>query len=163
MQGVQKKRKASNNGIIVEGIDNCLVRLSRCCNPVPGDQIVGYITRGRGVSVHRADCPNIKAESGNENSAQRLIPVHWEEKGLGSSYLTGLQVSAYDRQGLLAEITSLLYDMKILITSLHTKVSKDQIAYVYVTLEINSKEHLDMVVKKLSRLGGVFDVERCNA
>ncbi|MBQ4517819.1 MAG: bifunctional (p)ppGpp synthetase/guanosine-3',5'-bis(diphosphate) 3'-pyrophosphohydrolase [Clostridia bacterium] len=163
VQNAQKKRKTSNNGIIVEGIDNCLVRLSRCCNPVPGDAIVGYITRGRGVSVHRADCPNIISEAESTNNAQRLIPVHWEERGTDSSYLTELQVSAYDRQGLLAEITSLLYDMKILITSLHTKVSKDQIAYVYVTLEINSKEHLDMVVKKLSRLGGVFDVERCNA
>lgn len=163
IQGVQKKRKASDNGIVVEGIDNCLVRLSRCCNPVPGDPIVGYITRGRGVSVHRADCPNIKAESNNVNSSQRLIPVHWEEKGLGSAYLTELQISAYDRQGLLAEITSMLFDMKILITSLHTKISKDQIAYVYVTLEINSKEHLDTVVKKLSRVGGVFEVERCNA
>ncbi|MBE7036076.1 MAG: bifunctional (p)ppGpp synthetase/guanosine-3',5'-bis(diphosphate) 3'-pyrophosphohydrolase [Ruminococcaceae bacterium] len=163
VQTAQKKRNVSNNGIIVEGIDNCLVRLSRCCNPVPGDAIVGYITRGRGVSVHRADCPNILSETESQTNSQRLIPVHWEDKGTGSSYLTELQISAYDRQGLLAEITSLLYDMKILITSLHTKVSKDQIAYVYVTLEINSKEHLDMVVKKLSRLGGVFEVERCNA
>ncbi|MGN1059873.1 MAG: RelA/SpoT family protein, partial [Clostridia bacterium] len=159
----QKKRKNSSNGIVVEGIDNCLARLSRCCNPVPGDPIIGYITRGRGVSVHRADCPNIKSEERSAASDGRLIQVYWEDQNAGSGYLTELQISAYDRQGLLAEITSTLYDMKILINSVHTKTTKDQIAVMNITIEINSKEQLDMVVKKLSRLGGVFDVSRNNA
>ncbi len=161
---VAKKRKRSNNGIIVEGIDNCLVRLSRCCNPVPGDDIVGYITRGRGVSVHRADCPNIKAEEKTEPDSSRLISVYWEDEYSGSSaYLTELQISAYDRPGLLAEITSMLYDMKILIAAVHTKVTKEQIAVINITLEVSSKEQLDMVSKKMSRLGGVFDVSRNKA
>lgn len=159
----QKKRKNSSNGIVVEGIDNCLARLSRCCNPVPGDPIIGYITRGRGVSVHRADCPNIKSEERSAASGARLIQVYWEDQNAGSGYLTELQISAYDRQGLLAEITSALYDMKILINSVHTKTTKDQIAVMNITIEINSKEQLDMVVKKLSRLGGVFEVSRNNA
>ncbi len=159
----QKKRRSSGNGVIVEGIDNCLVRLSRCCNPVPGDSIVGYITRGRGVSVHRADCPNIKAEEKTEVGRSRLLPVHWEERYAGSTYLTELQISAYDRQGLLAEITGVLYDMKILITSLHTKITKDQTAVIHITIEINSKEQLGLIVNKLSRLGGVFEVQRSNA
>ncbi len=160
----QKKRKNTSNGIVVEGIDNCLARLSRCCNPVPGDPIVGYITRGRGVSVHRADCPNIKAEEKNSADAGRLIPVYWEDEYTGkSSYLTEIQIMAYDRQGLLAQITNVLYDMKILINSVHTKTTKEQIAIMNITIEITSKEQLEQVVKKLSRLGGVFEVTRNNA
>lgn len=162
-QPTQKKRKNNSNGIVVEGIDNCLVRLSRCCNPVPGDSIIGYITRGRGVSVHRADCPNIKSEEKTDSGRGRLISVHWEDQENESSYLTELQILAYDRQGLLAEITSVLYDMKILITSVHTKTTKEQIAIINITLEINSKEQLDIIVKKLSHLGGVFEVTRNNA
>lgn len=160
----QKKRKNTSNGIVVEGIDNCLARLSRCCNPVPGDPIVGYITRGRGVSVHRTDCPNIKAEEKNSADAGRLIPVYWKDEYTGkSSYLTEIQIMAYDRQGLLAQITNVLYDMKILINSVHTKTTKEQIAIMNITIEITSKEQLEQVVKKLSRLGGVFEVTRNNA
>ncbi len=159
-----KKKKHIGNGIVVEGIENCLVRLSRCCNPVPGDSIVGYITRGRGVSVHRADCPNIQAGGQTEENAERLISVHWEHEYDGnSSYLTELQISAYDRQGLLAEITNMLYEMRILITAVHTKTTKEQIAMINLGLEVNSKEQLELVTKKLSRLGGVFDVSRNNA
>lgn len=159
-----KKHTNSSNGIVVEGIDNCLARLSRCCNPVPGDPIVGYITRGRGVSVHRADCPNIKAENNLASDIERLIPVYWEDEYTGkSAYLTEIQIMAYDRQGLLAQITNVLYDMKILINSVHTKTTKDQIAIMNITIEITSKEQLEQVVKKLSRLGGVFEVTRNNA
>ena len=159
-----KKKKSSGGGIVVEGIENCLVRLSRCCNPVPGDEIVGYITRGRGVSVHRADCPNIKAEEKSSEGAGRLMKVYWEDSySGGSSYLTELQIASYDRQGLLAEITGMLYEMKIPLSAVHTKTTKDQIAYIYITIEVNSKEQLDMVAKKMSRLGGVFEVTRNNA
>ncbi len=159
-----KKKKSSGCGIVVEGIENCLVRLSRCCNPVPGDAIVGYITRGRGVSVHRADCPNIKAEENSSEGAGRLMKVYWEEAGAGgSSYLTELQIASYDRQGLLAEITGMLYEMKIPLSAVHTKTTKEQIAYIYITIEVNSKEQLEIVVKKLSHLGGVFEVARNNA
>ncbi len=161
---IAKKKKGSGNGIVVEGIDNCLVRLSRCCNPVPGDPIMGYITRGRGVSVHRTDCPNIKAEAKNKNDGDRFIPVHWEsEETSGSSYSTELQISAYDRQGLLADITNTLYEMKIVLTAVHTKTTKEQIAIINITLEVNSKEQLDMIVKRMARLTGVFDVSRNNA
>ncbi len=159
-----KKKKSSGNGIVVEGIDNCLVRLSRCCNPVPGDPIMGYITRGRGVSVHRTDCPNIKAEAKKQNDGDRLIPVHWEnDETTGGSYSTELQISAYDRQGLLADITNTLYEMKIVLTAVHTKTTKEQIAIINVTIEVNSKEQLEMVVKRMARLSGVFDVSRNNA
>ncbi len=159
-----KKKKSSGCGIVVEGIENCLVRLSRCCNPVPGDNIVGYITRGRGVSVHRADCPNIKAEEKSPTGTGRLMKVYWEESCAGgSAYLAEIQVASYDRQGLLAEITGMLYEMKIPLSAVHTKTTKEQIAYIYITIEVNSKEQLEIVVKKLSNLGGVFEVTRTNA
>ncbi len=162
-QHAPKKKKSSDNGIVVEGIDNCLVRLSRCCNPVPGDAIVGYITRGRGVSVHRADCPNIEAEQKNDINSKRLIHVYWDEApASGSSYTTELQISSYDRQGLLAEMMNTLYEMKIIVSGVHTKVTKEQIAIINITVEVSSKEQLEMIVKRMARIEGVFDVSRNN-
>lgn len=156
---LQKRRYNSNNGIIVEGLDNCLVRLSRCCNPVPGDNIVGYITRGRGVSVHRADCTNIKPN--DENEKKRLIKVYWEDEApKESGYLTELQILANDRRGLLAEITKTLFDLKISINSVNSRTTKDLVAIINVTMEIDNKEQLGMISKKLKNVSGVFDVKR---
>ena len=156
------KRTAASNGIVVEGIDNCLVRLSRCCNPVPGDEIVGYITRGRGVSVHRADCPNIAAETGSSGT-DRLITVHWQDDvALQNSYNAEVVISAYDRKGLLAEITKTISDLKILINAIHSKTTKEQVAIIHITIEITSKQQFATVMKKLSGLQGVFEVKRGN-
>ena len=156
---ISHKRYKSANGIIVEGIDNCLVRLSRCCNPVPGDNIVGYITRGRGVSIHRADCTNIKPN--DENEKKRLIKVFWEDEApKESGYLSELQILANDRRGLLAEITKTLFDLKILITSVHTRTTRDLVAIINVTIEIDSKEQISTICKKLRGVQGVFDVKR---
>ena len=152
----------SNNGIIVEGIDNCLVRLSRCCNPVPGDNIVGYITRGRGVSVHRADCPNIKPN--DENEKKRLLNVYWEDGSpKETGYLSELQIFANDRRGLLAEITKTLFDLKILITSVHTRTTKDLVAIINITVEVDNKEQLNVVTRKIKNVQGVFEVNRNNS
>lgn len=156
----QKRRKTSSNGVVVEGIEDCLVRFSRCCSPVPGDDIIGYITRGRGVSVHRKDCPNI---IGNEKTddKERLIAVHWEnnqeQKG---SYLTQIQVCANDRKGLLAELASTISELKISIAGINSKLSKDGVVVVNFTIEINSIGELDVVNKKLTNIRGVFEVKR---
>lgn len=159
-QQMERKRTSSNNGIVVEGIDNCLVRLSRCCNPVPGDEIVGYITRGRGVSVHRADCPNILASEKN-NESERLIPVYWEDSvPAKAAYFTEVQICATDKKGLLAEITSTIADLKILINAVNSKTTRDGIAIINIIIEISSTAQLEQVVKKLSRIGGVFEVTR---
>lgn len=156
------KRTSASNGVIVEGIDNCLVRLSRCCNPVPGDEIVGYITRGRGVSVHRADCPNIAAES-SYSGTDRLIPVRWQEdQAKQNSYYAELVISAYDRKGLLVDITKTISDLKILISAIHSKTTKEQVAIIHVTIEITSKIQFETVMKKLSGLQSVFEVKRGN-
>ncbi len=158
---VQKKqRKAyNNNGVVVRGIENCLVRLSRCCNPVPGDDIVGYITRGRGVSVHRLDCPNIKS-TGEE--AQRLIEVYWENAPASQSYLTELQIASNDRTGLLSDVTACISDIKIPITNINLRITKEQIALINVTIEIKSTDDLIKVSKKIRQIPGVFEVKRSN-
>lgn len=156
----QKKKKTASNGVIVEGIDGCLVRFSRCCNPVPGDDIIGYITRGRGVSVHRRDCTNI-VSCEKQGDTQRLINVYWEkEQDANSSYLTDIQILANARKGLLAEIANTISELKILITGMNLKTTKNQTAVVDITMEINSKEELDRVAKKLQNIAGVFDVQR---
>lgn len=157
---VPPKRTSASNGVVVEGIDNCLVRLSRCCNPVPGDPIVGYITRGRGVSVHRTDCPNMVAEN-SYSGTDRLITVHWQDEvAQQNSYFTELTISAYDRKGLLAEITKVISDLKILISAIHSKTTKEQIALIRITIEITSKEQFELVQKKLANLQSVFEVSR---
>lgn len=156
----QKRKKSSSNGVVVEGIDDCLVRFSRCCSPVPGDNIIGYITRGRGVSVHRKDCPNITASEKN-GDYQRLIKVYWEtELSEKASYFTEIQIFANDRKGLLAEVAGTISDLKILITGINSKITKDGVVIINLSIEINSKDELDIVAKKLGNIRGVFDVKR---
>ena len=153
----EKRKSKDGSGIIVKDLDNCLIRLSRCCSPVPGDDIVGYITKGRGVSVHRTTCSNID----KERDADRLIEVYWEDSHSNkASYVTDLLVSCYDRRGLVMDITSVLYELKILLTSINTKITKDQLAYISLSLEINSIDSLELITKKLLNIDGVFDVSR---
>ena len=159
-QTPQKKKKTASNGVIVEGIEGCLVRFSRCCNPVPGDDIIGYITRGRGVSVHRKDCTNI-VSSEKHGDTERLINVYWEkEQDKNTSYLSEIQIMANDRKGLLAEFASTISELKILITGMNLKTTKNQTAVVNIVIEINSTDELNQVVKKIRNISGVYDVQR---
>ena len=117
----------TESGVIVKGIDNLLIRLSKCCNPVPGDEIVGFITKGRGVSVHRADCPNIMSDD-DEN--ERIIDVEWAI-GPSSSrkeFLVDIEVSAFDRQGLLNEVMMVVADTKTPMVAVSGKADRDKIA-----------------------------------
>ena len=160
IEAPQKRRKTSSNGVVVEGIEDCLVRFSRCCSPVPGDNIIGYITRGRGVSVHRKDCPNISSAISDEDK-QRLIKVYWEkELAEKASYFTEIQIFANDRKGLLAEVAGAIADLRILITGINSKTTKDNVVIINLSIEINSKSELDYVAKKLSNISGVFEVKR---
>ena len=155
-----KKKKTASNGVVVEGIEGCLVRFSRCCNPVPGDDIVGYITRGRGVSIHRKDCTNIVSGE-RRGDTERYIRVYWEqEQDKNTAYLSEIQIFANDRKGLLAEIAGVISELKILITGLNSKINKEQEAFVDITIEINSKDELIQVVRKLKNIAGVYDVRR---
>lgn len=150
----------SSNGVIVKGIDNCLVRMSRCCSPVPGDDIIGYITRGRGVSIHRADCINVKNNIIGKGENDRLIEVEWENASDNASYLAELLVTADDRTGLLADITNLISTFKISTHNFNARMSKDMVANIDIMVEIHSSAQLDSLIKKLMGIPGVLQVVR---
>ena len=148
--------RPSSSGVIVKGIDNCLVKLSKCCNPVPGDEIVGYITKGRGVSVHRKDCKNVKDLFSEEN---RMIDVAWyTEKP--SSYNVDIAVFSNDRDGLLADIISTVTGEKTPMMSVTSKVSKERIVLTELTIEVNDVAKLNSVIKALRKIDSVYEVKR---
>jgi len=153
---IHNKKRRSNTGVKVKGVENILVRFSKCCNPVPGDEILGYITKGRGVSVHRKDCPNAKDLLAEP---ERLVEVEWNTQSM-VSYNADVQVRANDRQGLLAEITSIINENKINIVSFYSRTSKDRSAHINFVLEINDIEQLNKLIKRLRRIEGVTDVFR---
>ena len=151
-----KEDKPSSSGIIVKGIDNCLVRLSKCCNPVPGDEIVGYITKGRGVSVHRKDCKNVKDLFEEEN---RMIDVSWYTDE-PSSYNVDIVMFSNDRDGLLADIISTVTAEKAPLMAVNSKVSKERIVITELTIEVNNIAQLNSVLKSLRKINSVYDVKR---
>ncbi len=152
----ERKAKPSSNGIIVKGIDNCLVKLSKCCNPLPGDEIIGYITKGRGVSVHRKDCVNVKDLLKEEN---RIIDVSWVEEKQ-ASYNVDIEISANDRSGLLADITQALSSAKANIVGINAKTGKDRIAIIELTLETKSIDELNSILKAIRKVDSVYEVTR---
>lgn len=156
----RKIRKIDDTGIKVKGIDNCLVRLSKCCNPVPGDEIIGYITRGGGVSVHRVDCSNMKnmIEVDGEN---RLIEVSWAEN-IGKTFVTTITIKAYDRKQLLMEIANTIGEARLSIRGLNTRTNKDDIALIELSLEINTISELENIINKLRSIQNVFEITREN-
>ena len=151
--------KPSKTGIVVEGIDNCLVRLAKCCNPLPGDSIVGYITKGRGVSVHRTDCVNV---SDLFNDAEtRMIDVYWASEAK-SSYSVEIQIKANDRQGLLSDIIREITGAKYNILGVNTKTTRDRIAIIDVTVELVSLDELNKIIRILRKVDSVYEVNRNN-
>ena len=152
----KKPHKAHDSGIRVKGIDNCLVRLSKCCNPVPGDRIIGYITRGGGVSVHRNDCPNMKNLIDGEN---RLIEVSWSEN-IGQTFMARVIVKAYDRKQLLMEMANMIGESKISLKGINTRTGKDNVVMIELTLEINTIAELEDIIKKLMSVKNVFEITR---
>ncbi len=156
-KGTQKEKKqTSDKGIIVKGIDNCLVRLSRCCNPVPGDSIVGYITRGRGVSVHRTDCPNIVAMSEFEN---RVIDVRWAGKSK-RTYVADVSIQAIDNNTLLLQIARLIADSKLIMKAINARTTRDNYELIDLTIEISDRAELDKLITKINALDNVLEVSR---
>lgn len=144
-------------GVRVKGVDNLLVRLSRCCNPVPGDEIVGFITKGRGVSVHRSDCPNIK----NEDSEPRLLSVEWEGTAEKSkNYNVDIEVTGYDRRGLLNAVLQAVTETKTNMSAVSGKADKNKMAIIHVTVNISNTDHLRRVVDKIKGLPDIYSVRR---
>jgi GTP diphosphokinase / guanosine-3',5'-bis(diphosphate) 3'-diphosphatase len=157
----EPKRRRSGRprgkGVIVEGMDDLLVRLARCCTPVPGDPIVGFMTRGRGVSVHRQDCPNAKALEQTE--AARMTEVWWDNERQGT-FSVAIEIEALDRTKLLRDVTSAISDQGIHIISSSTRIRRDGIATLSFTFELADPAHLDHVIQSVRRVESVYDVYR---
>ena len=156
------KKHKSKSGVVVEGIGDVAVRFSKCCSPVPGDEIIGFVTRGRGVTIHRTDCINVINLSNEERG--RLINAEWDTqfaKGeSNTSYLAELKVVANDRVGLIVEISRQLADDDISVKGFNVRTTKDMQAILNVTIEIKTKEQLERVVTRLKNLRDVTEVER---
>lgn len=151
----------SKSGIVVKGIDDVAVRFSRCCNPVPGDEIVGFVTRGRGLSIHRTDCVNMLHLTEAERA--RLIDAEWESdvaEKAGGQYLAEIKMYAHDRQGLLMEMSKIFTECKIDVKSMNVRTSKQGTATIEAGFIVHGREELSFVVKKLRQLEGVIDIER---
>lgn len=153
-----KDERVSSNGIIVRGIDNCLVRLARCCRPVPGDAIVGFITKGRGVSVHRSDCPNIQLSSLPPEDKERFIDVSWANTKR-TNYVSTIQVEATDRPGILFDVGAAVSDLSIPCKSINGRVKKN-VAWIELGLEISNTAVLDKAIKRIYQMPEVISIKR---
>ena len=162
MQKDQKKVTRSRSGIIVKGIDGVSVRLSKCCSPVPGDEIIGFITRGRGVTVHRTDCVNIVNLPEEEQG--RLIEVEWarDERGddSGKLYMAEIRIFARNRTGLLVDITKILTERKIDVQSISSRMSKQGMATISYEFQVQSRDELRELIEKIRQVDNVIDVQR---
>ena len=154
-----KKLVRSPEGILIEGIDNCLIKFSRCCDPLPGDEIIGFITRGHGVSIHTRDCTNVPKDISKCAEPERWINARWDTK-VSNSYRVTLCVTCINRVGMLADLSGQLANMHVMIHSIFTKETKDGRCAIYLTITVNSAEHLRSVGEKLKKIKGVLEVER---
>ena len=154
---VAREKNSKSVGVHVEGLEDVMVRLSRCCTPVPGDEIIGFITRGRGVSVHRADCANAVALGMSQN--ERLIDVEWDH-GSGSSFIVSIEIEAFDRPRLLQDVASTLTDSRVNIMGCNTITTSDRIAKLQFDFVLADPSHLDSIISAVRRTEGVIEAHR---
>ena len=152
------RRASSRNGVHVEGFDDTFVRLSKCCTPVPGDEIIGFLTRGRGVSVHRSDCSN--AESLAEDQAARLVDVEWDGSSAETVFRAAVEVMALDRSKLLRDVANALSEQHVNIVACSTHTGNDRVAKMRFEFELADPGHLDSVIRTIKRIDGVYDASR---
>ena len=147
---------AGTQAVMVQGRSDVWVKLSKCCTPVPGDEVIGFVTRGLGVSVHRTDCPNVKAL---RREPDRLIDVDWRA-GVATSFAVAIQVEALDRTKLLRDVATVLGDMHVNIVSATSHVGKDRITTLRFTFELGDIGHLSSILAAVKRIEGVYDAYR---
>ena len=152
-------REKSEDGIVVQGLSNCLVKFSKCCTPVPGDDIVGFITRGYGVSVHRADCPNAAPERRRPEEAGRWVKVSWG-KDVKQSYQTSLDIYAKDRIDLVLDVSAVLSSTQTRVAGLNAKTTADGFALIHLEIFVADSEQLSAVMRRLHQISGVMKVDR---
>ena len=155
-KNIQKHTSVPNSGVIVKGIDNCLVKLSKCCNPLPGDDIVGYITKGRGVSIHRVDCPNVKDLLKEES---RMIDVYWYEEVKGA-YDVDIDIYANDRNGLLKDVIKQIENAKAELRGVTAKATKEATCIINITVQVENISELQKILTGLRKIESVYEVSR---
>jgi GTP pyrophosphokinase len=152
--------KKAAGGVLVEGMDNCLIKFSRCCNPLPGDEIVGFITRGFGVSIHKRSCSNVPKDFSQAPEPERWVRAHWAGE-VKEEFKSTLHIVATDRSGLLADVTQQLFNMHIFIHSLNSReVKNSENAVISATITINGLSHLQTVIDRLQKIKGVISIDR---
>ena len=163
-----ENKKAKNNqtrrdnpGIVVKGSDNLMIRISRCCNPVPGDEIIGFITKGRGISVHRKDCSNMTSLPENEHA--RLIDVEWEDLKVGKSYDADICMVTIDRKHMFSDISRACEDMDVHISGVNAKSGKNEEVNIVLTLSLSSTQQMQKVLRTLRNIEGVLHVYRAKS
>ncbi len=156
---VAPKVHASPEGVIVDGIDNCLIKLSKCCAPLPGDDIIGFITRGHGVSVHKRDCNNVPRDISKCAEPERWIAAHWDRVH-SESFTSTLQISAIDREGLVGDVMNAAYNMRLAVHAINARQLKGGNCVILLTISAESVEHLRSIIARVEKISGVFSVER---
>ncbi len=154
-----KKRIKSSEGVVVEGIDNCLIKFAHCCNPLPGDKIIGFITRGHGVSIHSRDCTNVPKDIETAAEPYRWLNAYWD-KDVKEEYNANLLITGIDRIGILADISVMLSSIRVLITNITSRSLKDGTFIMSCTIFVDGIEHLKSVISKIEKIDGVLNVER---
>lgn len=149
----------NNGGVIIENMDNCLVKFARCCNPVPGDPIIGFITRGYGVSIHKRDCSNVPKDLSMAAEPERWVKVYWEQ-ATKNEFKATLSIEAGNRHALLADVTTQLASMHVMIHAISAREPDDNSVFMTVTVGVNSLEHLQSVIARLSNIADVYSVTR---
>ncbi len=156
---VPEARNHSSEGVVVDGIDNCLIKLSKCCTPLPGDDIIGFITRGHGVSIHKRDCNNVPRDISKCSEPERWIPAHWDNVRT-ERFVSALQVSAIDRDGLVVDILTAVQGMRVPVHSINARQARGGNCIATLSVSAESVEHLRSIIARLEKLPGVFSVER---
>ncbi len=156
---ITEKKHKSHDGIIIDGLDDCLIKMSRCCAPLPGDDIIGFITRGHGVSVHKRDCNNVPVDLSLAEEPERWVTAHWATEA-SESLVSTLQISGIDRDGMVLDVTTMLYNMRVGIHSLNARSLKKGGCVISVTVSAENVAHLKNIIAHLQKIPGVICVER---
>ena len=154
-----KKKQVAPHGVLVKGESSLEVHLAKCCNPVPGDEIIGFITRGHGVSIHKKDCTNVPRDISNCAEPERWVRAYWD-KQIKEEFKSTLLITAFDREALLADVTAQLAGMHVMIHTINAREMKDGRCSITITITINGVEHLKSVIARMSKVKGVLSVER---
>ena len=153
-----KRTRDEKSGVKVEGVDNLMIRMARCCNPVPGDDIIGFITKGRGISVHRKDCDNLKSLPPKERA--RFIDVTWDTEAQDKSFNAGITLIAKDQKSMLSSISKICEDLDVHISGLNAKANKDETLKIDLTLSIHDRTQMEKICRSLKGIPGILEAYR---